>query len=137
MHQLHFDWKYSYRYSPSGGAPAPLVPIRLSLGEYQVDFLALLDTGAEQTLLDGVHLRAAGIDIFSGNERRFQGFLGAGTVAYEHPSTLTIENLEVHLPIAYSSFPIGRQVMGRDLMAHFGIALREQVMEFWLTPEHN
>ena len=100
-----------------------------------MDFLALLDTGAEQTLLDGVHLRAAGIDIFSRVQKRFQGFLGATPVAYEHLSTIVIEDLELRLPLAYSTFPIGRQVLGRDLMAHLGVALRERHMEFWLTPE--
>ncbi|MBI3930146.1 MAG: hypothetical protein HY319_31710 [Armatimonadetes bacterium] len=132
---MEFLWQYAYRPLPSGGLPAPLLPLRLVLGDYRVDFLALLDTGAEQTLLDGIHLRAAGIDIFRGSAKRFQGFLGAGAAAYEHPSILLLEDLELGLPLAYSAFPLPRQVLGRDVMSHLTVALRERSLELFVTPE--
>jgi hypothetical protein len=62
---IHFPSSYPYRYD-AGGTPAPLLPVRLQLGAYVADFLALVDTGAERTLLEGVHLRAANLDVFDG-----------------------------------------------------------------------
>ena len=103
-----------------------------ALINYKSDFLALVDTGAERSLLEGVHLRAADIDIFAGRELVFQGFLGARTVAYLHSARLRIGSTQLETEVAFSTQPLLRQVLGRDLMAYFALGLREMAMEVYL-----
>ena len=134
MPPIEFPWTYPYRYD-SGGSPAPLLTIGLRIGDYEADFLALVDTGAERTLLEGVHARAAGIDIFAGEALTFQGFLGARTVAYLHRVKLIIQGAEIETAVAFSTQPLARQVVGRDILAHFVLGVRERVWEFYLDRE--
>ena len=131
---VEFPWSYPYRYDASG-TPAPIVPVRLQIGHYQVDVLMLVDTGAERTLLEGVHARAAGLDIFDGKSVTFQGFLGARTVAYLHKARLVIGETELEADIAFSTQPLARQILGRDVLAHFALCMRERASEFYLAPE--
>lgn len=134
MPSFDFSLVYPYRYDDSG-VLAPLLPVRLSLESYTADLVLLVDTGAERTLLNGTHLRAAGLDIFAGNPLNFQGFAGARMVAYLHRVRLEIGEYQLDSEIAFSTQPLLRQVMGRDLMAYFGLALRERSLEFYLAPE--
>lgn len=135
MTSLDFSLSYPYRYDAAGSL-TPLLPMQLVLPpDYAAEFLALVDTGAERTLLEGIHLRAAGIDVFSGKPLTFQGFLGARTVAYLHRVQLTIGPSQIELEVAFSTQPLLRPVMGRDLMAYFGLALRERASQFFLEPE--
>lgn len=135
MANLEFSHTYPYRYDPNGNL-LPLVPLRLHLAkDYVVEFLALLDTGAERTLLEGVHLRAAGMDVFEGKPLTFQGFLGARTVAYLHPARVAVANQELEIEVAFSTQPLLRPVLGRDLLAHFKLGLRERTSELYLEPE--
>lgn len=137
MTGLEFSHTYPYRYD-ANGSPLPLVPIRLHLAQdYVVEFLALLDTGAERTLLEGVHLRAAGLDVFEGKPLNSQGFLGARTVAYLHPARVTLANQELDLQVAFSTQPLLRPVLGRDLLAHFKLGLRERTSELYVESETN
>lgn len=134
MTNLEFSSAHSYRYD-SGDTLAPLLPIRLKIGEYSADFLVLVDTGAERTLLEGVHARAAGLDIFDGTPLTFQGFLGARTVAYLHRVRVVIEDIEVAAEVAFSTQPLARQVLGRDLLAFVKLGVRERASEFYLASE--
>lgn len=115
--------------------PAPLVPVQLELATYQVDFLALLDTGAALTLLDGVHVRAAGIDIFSGKPVDLQGFMGGRHTAYVHRATLTIVDKAIESNFAFSTQTLLRQVLGRDFLSHFTLGIRERALEIHLSPD--
>lgn len=121
--------------SDAGGTLAPLLPVRLRLAGYQADFLLLVDTGAERTLLEGVHVRAAGLDVFDGPSLALQGFLGARTTAYLHKATLVIGDSEVETEIAFSTQPLARQVLGRDIQSNFQLGLRERALEFYLANE--
>jgi hypothetical protein len=97
--------------------------------------LALLDTGAERSLLDGQFLRAENIDIFTGRPCRVGGFLGSTTVAYEHPVGLYIDDFELNMPTLFSTQPLERAVLGRDVLGGFCFGLREHLGEIYLSPE--
>lgn len=134
MPVVDFTQSLVYRYN-AGGRLAPLLPVRLRLVGYEAEFLLLVDTGAERTLLEGVHVRAAGLDVFDGQPLAFQGFLGARTTAYLHKATLVIGDSEVETEIAFSTQPLARQVLGRDILSNFVLGLRERASEFYLAAE--
>lgn len=131
---VSFRWTFPYRASPAG-APAPLVPVRLGIGGYVVDLLLLVDTGAQASLLDGIHVRAAGLDIFSGPPRPFFGFLGASTTAHAHRVRLQVGSVELERSVHFTPQPMMRSVLGRDLLADFRLGLRELHQELLLGPE--
>jgi len=128
-----YRWTFPYRHQ--AGRPAPLVPLTLRIQDFEVDVAALLDTGAELTLFDGRGLRAAGVDIFDGPSIPLQGFLGTSTVAYQHTIGVVIEDVEIVLPVCFTTYPIARQVLGRDLLSFFQVGLRERMLELYLSPE--
>ncbi|MBI3924104.1 MAG: hypothetical protein HY319_01055 [Armatimonadetes bacterium] len=126
---------WTFRYRDCGYGPAPIIPIQLLMGDHRVGLMAVVDTGATETLLEGVHLRAAGIDIFSGRPRAFQGFLGTRATAYLHRCHVLVGELEVDLEVAFSTQPLLREVLGRDILAHFVLEVRERAMELSLKPD--
>jgi len=86
-------------------------------------------------LLDGVCLRVADIDIFSGQPVHFQGFLGAGLTAYSHPAELLIGDLQLRMDVAFSAQPLSRQILGRDALYYLTLGLRERALELYVEPE--
>lgn len=134
MPSFGFRWIHPYRPS-GGGRPAPLVPARVTIGLYSVDVLLLVDTGAEHTLLDGIHVRAAGGDIFTGPGMTFSGFLGASTIAHAHRIRLQIGDAELERDVHFSTQPLPRQILGRDLLDGFLRGVRELHQECYLEPE--
>lgn len=105
----------------------------MRLAEHTADVVVLVDTGAERTLLDGLHVRAAGIDLFQGVEVPFYGFLGSRMTAYGHQARVEIVNLAIDAEIAFSTQPLSRQVLGRDLLEPFLLAIREGYLELYLS----
>jgi hypothetical protein len=112
-----------------------LVPICLRLPGYEADLFLVLDTGAERTLLEGTHLRAAGVDIFQGPSLALQSFSGSKTTAYVHRATIVVGELEIESEVAFSTQPLLRQILGRDLLNYLIVGLRERVGEFYLGPD--
>lgn len=109
--------------------------MRLQIDDFVAEFPVLVDTGAERSLFDGIHVRAAGRDIFSGNAETYHGFLGASTTAYEHRVFLQIEGVDLEVTLSFTTAPISRQVLGRDVLEHFVLGLREKHLELYLAPE--
>ncbi|MEW6278061.1 MAG: hypothetical protein AB1758_05520 [Candidatus Eremiobacterota bacterium] len=52
--------------------------------------------------------------------------------AYEHQVTLEIADLAVDLEVAFSTQPLARQVLGRDVLAHCVLGLRERALELYM-----
>ncbi|MBM3466069.1 MAG: hypothetical protein FJX76_28605 [Armatimonadetes bacterium] len=134
MPSLDFRWQLPYRYDDYGRF-GPFVDVGLVMNENRHDFLCLLDTGAERTLLDGQHLRAVGLDLYEGRPRRVSGFLAYSVVVYEHRVGLAICGLELDMPVLFSTQPLDRAVIGRDVMAEFRFGLRERAGEIFLSAE--
>ncbi len=134
MPNLDFPYTFPYGYLERASRE-PVLPIRLILRGEAIDLQVLVDTGAERTLLEGVHLRPVGIDIFRGNEVTFKGFLGSGMVAYEHPARLQVAGIELDMSIAFSTQPMSRQVLGRDVLEYLILGIREKALELYVSPE--
>jgi len=100
-----------------------------------IDATCLLDTGAERTLLDGRVLHACEVDLWAGRDVELQGFMGAGVVVYEHDVRIGLKDVVIDMPICFSTGPIARQVLGRDVLALFQVGLRERYQEIYLSPE--
>ena len=134
MPRLEFQWQLPYRYDERGRY-GPFIGIGLILDATRHDMLCLLDTGAERSLLDGQHLRAAGLDIFAGQPRRVGGFLGSSVIVYEHSVRLAVQDVELALPVLFSSQPLERAVIGRDVLAELRFGLREHAGEIYLAED--
>lgn len=124
--QLSFTERITFQDSPGA-------LVTLSLADYEVDMPVLIDTGAKLSLLDGVHARSAGLEIFQGRPRAFQGFLGARTVAYQHPARLRLGSLRLDCELAFSTQPLLRQVLGLDVLQHLRFGLDQRAREMFLA----
>jgi hypothetical protein len=131
---LAFRWQLPYRFDDRGRY-GPLVAVGLVMKKARHDMLCVLDTGAERTLLDGQHLRAAGLDMFAGQPRRVSGFLSSSVLVYEHIVRLVVQEVDLELPVLFSTQPLERAVIGRDVMAHFWLGLRERAGEIYLSED--
>ena len=68
-------------------------------------------------------------------EKQHEDQLAAIRRELEEEVRLRIEEAEVEMALAFSTHPIRRQVLGRDVMAHLVVGLRERALELWLSPD--
>jgi hypothetical protein len=55
----------------------------------------------------------------------FSGFLGANTTAHAHPVRLCVADWELSCELFFSTQPLPRGVLGRDLLDAFVLGIRE------------
>ncbi len=142
MHTLRFPIRREHRHKVDGARPTePVLELRLQPrhSEVVVDVLAVVDTGSEQTTLDGKICRDIGLDLTAGVPTRMRTFGGAVQV-YLHPVRVSLvadphESFarEAHdlfrpfsLDVAFTLDPAPRNVLGRDFLEHFVVALDEK-----------
>jgi hypothetical protein len=123
-----------YRYDEYGRY-GPFLGVGLAVNGHHFDMLCLVDTGAERTLLDGQHLRIAGVDIYTGKPVKVGGFLGPSLVVYEHAVHLVVQEVEISMRILFAAQPLERVVLGRDFLGEFRFGLREGASELFLGDE--
>lgn len=129
-------FQYVYPYRPlQSGTPSPCLPVELSVGTLSKEFRALVDTGAERTMFDGSLLVDAGLDLLSGPRALFHGFMGARTVGHLHRVKLTLAGRTLDIGVYFSTVPVDRPVLGRDVLEFFVVAFRERTMELHVAHE--
>jgi hypothetical protein len=90
------------------------VPIKLKVGEQEVNLAAKLDTGASWCFFEREYGEVLGLDIEAGSKRTFSTATGPFE-AYGHDVRLTILGLEFDLTVYFFKFPsINRNVLGRQ-----------------------
>ncbi len=81
----------------------PIIPIIISHRERAIRYGALLDSGADFCMFDGLVGEYLGIDVRSGARERFGGVEeGAGLEAYFHPVTLKLGTLHREVTVGFS-----------------------------------
>lgn len=118
-----------------GRPPCPALELTVAVGMIEFDVVALVDTGAEFSLLDGSMLRAAGIDLLAGPSQTFRGFMGARSVGHAHRAVLTAAGRAVAMEVHFSTMPLERPVLGRDFLEYFVVAVRERTQEVHVARE--
>ncbi len=88
--------KFKYTKLPSnqhasGFIGVPLLQVRLSNGENQRVVRALLDTGADDSMFHSSVAQLLGIDLTSGEEKKYTGIGGQTVECYVHPVRLQVQ----------------------------------------------
>jgi hypothetical protein len=116
---LEFEFRYIGR---------PIIPIVARVGSYQTGFSALIDTGADVTLLDEMIASQLGLQIDGLPRARVLG-VGGGTwdvsLAEVTLNLLLEPDLEATLQVAFVpeiSLTVGN-LLGRDVLAFFDFGL--------------
>jgi hypothetical protein len=107
--QFAFGTPHSYAGSRDGIA----IPVSLRIGTAEVEFTAMLDTGATFCLFQRSYGEALGLDIETGVRQEFRTATG-NFVAYGHDLTLTTLGVEMDSNVYFfADAAIRRNVLGR------------------------
>ncbi len=137
MTTVSYAYEFEYSYDDDGRR-RPLLKLRLaSLAEpaLVVDVEAVLDSGAERSLIDGRIGAALGLDILRGSRLTFETMAGGVLPATLH--TVQISHLKLgtfEFEIAFSTGEIRRNLLGRDFFDLAQIGFREHHLTFFVTP---
>lgn len=91
--------KFSYKKFPSEAneafpdhklAQRPVIPITVKYKDQKIDYLALIDSGADFCIFHGEIGQLLGIDIKNGKKLEFFGVTGEKESAYFHKITISI-----------------------------------------------
>lgn len=90
----------------------PIIPLKIVLGEKQIDYFALIDSGADFCIFDGEIGEYLGLDIKAGKKINFGGVQElSGAAAYLHEVTLIIGGVKNNITIGFS-FDIAKHGFG-------------------------
>lgn len=83
-------------------AQRPVIPITVKCGDKEIDYLALIDSGADFCIFHGEIGQLLGIDIQSGKKLEFFGVTGEKESAYFHEITINIAGRDKHCYCGFS-----------------------------------
>jgi hypothetical protein len=135
---VQYEHEFPYPYDEDGRR-YPRLTVRVlnaanpTRGAIDVD--AYLDSGAERSLFDGAIGRVIGIDLLSGEQKRYESTIGSSIPATLH--AVRLEHLDVgafELTVGFSSSRIKRNLLGRDFFNLAQIGFREHHLAFFITP---
>jgi hypothetical protein len=131
-----YNHTFGYRDSRHGFAPILLVTLALpALPDLGIDVEAYLDSGATHSLFDGELAVALGLGLVSGPPRHYYATTGDGVQAHRHSILLRHAPIPPFtLEIGFSTSPIARNLLGRDLFNLLQVGFRERRSEFYIEP---
>ncbi|MBI4515294.1 MAG: hypothetical protein HY699_05690 [Deltaproteobacteria bacterium] len=137
MDTVAYTHRFPYIYDQRGDA-FPALPLRITRPDrsgHALDIDGYLDSGAQQTLIDGEVAQALGIDLLGGVGRRYQSITGVTIEARIHPVVLSHPELgSFDLDVAFSTVRIRRNLLGRDFFNLIQLGFREHHQVFCVTP---
>ncbi len=137
MTTVSYAHELDYGYDEDG-ARRPLLKCRLANvadPSLIVDVEAVLDSGAERSLVDGRIGVALGLDVIGGKRLTFETMAGSILAATLH--TVQVSHLLLgtfKLEIAFSTGEIRRNLLGRDFFDLVQIGFREHHLKLFVTP---
>lgn len=111
----------------------PIIPIKIIVGEKQIDYFALIDSGADFCIFDGEIGEYLGLDIKTGKKINFGGVQEmTGAVAYLHEVILNVGGIgtKTFLGFSYDIAKHGFGLLGQKgffeiFVVKFDLAKRE------------
>jgi len=121
---------YSYSATPAGD-PKPLVVVRLLHGARQVRLIALVDSGADGSLLDIGYADLLGLDRAIAAVHQATGADGGAFEVYEWPPGLLELQFESHrFPFRGAFIDFGGSADGENLMGRSDF-FSQFIVQFW------
>src|SRR5882762_500762 len=124
-----FDNEFQYRPVP-GLDPTvlfPALPVGIVGPKGAEDLLAIVDTGATYSLINGKRARSIGLDLMAGRPITLTGLSGS-LLARLHRVTLEILGSKIDCEIAFSESEIRRELLGRhELFSRVRFGFREGI----------
>lgn len=132
-----FEREFQYRPIPGIDSSTffPAVSVGLIGPNAAEDLLAIVDTGAMFSLFNGERAKSIGLDLASGKSIRLTGLSGAMS-ARLHRVTLEILGTAISCEVAFSEWPIRRELLGRhDLFSRVRFGFREGTSLGYFHPQ--
>jgi hypothetical protein len=99
-----------------------------------VDLDAHLDSGTDRSLFNGVWAPVLGIDLLAGPGMTFLPTAGGVLPARLHPVRIAHALLgSFDMEVAFSTVPIGRNLLGRDFFSLIQVGFRESRLALYVT----
>ena len=97
-----------FRYSRYGNILRPVIPIRVCVGEKQVQYEVLVDSGADLCLFSAEVGSAIGLDVLKGIPREVFGIGGKASFYYLHKVTIEVGGWPFEIEAGFMSEVAGR-----------------------------
>ena len=133
MPVVTYRYAFPYRLIPGEARDFPAIPVRLISAHGMIDFLAILDSGSEQSLFDGTLLAPIGLSLFQGKLISLRS-LGGTVDAYQHAVEIEVQGHRFPCEICFSSQPIRHNLLGRNFFTHIQLGFRERHLEIYFEP---
>lgn len=139
MVDVTYAHEFPYRYDPVTNDPFPLLQLRLSRPdqdlENAIDIDAYLDSGAQRSVLEGWMAPALGLDLMDGEPVTYSSTTGQELQGRLHEVRLSHPLLGAfHLEIGFATSDIARNLLGRDFFNLIQLGFRERQLVFYVTP---
>ena len=134
---VNFDHEFQYRSVPGDDSSRifPAISVGLIGPVGSVDLVPVIDTGATYSLFSGLRARLIGLDLAAGEKINLVSVSGS-MPARLHQVTLEIFGSLIPCEVAFSEFPIRRELLGRhDLFSRVRFAFCEGLSVGYFHPQ--
>jgi len=128
-----YRYSFPYRLIPGEGGAFPAISVRLISAHGMVDSLAILDSGAEQSMFDGTLLVPLGLSLLQGKSISLLS-LGGPLTAYQHAVEVEVQGHRFPCETCFSSQSIRHNLLGRNFFTYVQVGFRESRLEIYFDP---
>ncbi len=133
MYSVSYDYRIQYRHLPGNPGMYPVLDVQLSRGNLATNVVAIVDTGAQRSLISGEHPLAMGIDIASGSQQRLYTLSGS-ILTWKHPVRVQVFELLIETELCFSEFRLPRNILGRDMQEMLELGFSEHYSTLFVSP---
>jgi clan AA aspartic protease len=108
--------------------------LQLSNNGQPIEVITVVDTGAEYSLISGELAAGIGLNLESGVKKELSTLRGP-IICWSHKVQVSFFENVIEAEIRFSDQSIPRNLLGRDLLEHMQIGLREKHEYLYLHPQ--
>jgi hypothetical protein len=132
MHLVKYRYKKDYRGYPNHEGVFPVVEMNIEAYGNGVDLLAIVDTGAQNSLLSPQYALQVGLVLGNGNLKNFTTACGSTMKAYGHDVQIRILDEVFKIELFFCETLLPRCLIGRDILEKMQIGLNESLSTLYL-----
>lgn len=132
MYPVSYKYKIDYSYYPNHEGTYPVVVVYIESNGKETVFPAIVDTGAQNTLVSPEYAIEIGLVLNKGKVKNFKPARGDSFMAYGHQVQVRILDELFQAELFFPEFRLPRCLIGRDILEKMQIGLKESHSTLYL-----
>jgi predicted aspartyl protease len=132
LYEVAYKYRQDFRYYPLHEGVFPVVELNIEANGRSVDLPAIVDTGAQHSLLSPQYAIEIGLVLSAGRPMVFTAANGSSFKAFGHKVQIRILEKTLQAELFFPEVQLYRCLLGRDILEKMQIGLNESLSTLYL-----